>query len=243
MTASKAPIRTMDFVVAEQPVVESTIGRGSVAEYPWIARHGLTRPGMIYRVIKRALDIVAVLLSAPVVLFLVGLAVIAVQLESPGPILHRQQRTGHRCGRFTVYKLRTMVADAEAKKAELRHLNERTWPDFKITNDPRVLRVGRILRRTGIDELPQLWNVLIGDMTLVGPRPTTLDVDAYQDWQLARFSVRPGLTGLWQVTARRDPSFVRRIRLDISYIGRRSVLLDLEILARTVVISLRGEGT
>ena len=216
---------------------------GAAEEFDWVGRHHLSHPGAAYSFMKRFVDVAAVIVAGPVVVVVVLLAVVAVQIESPGPILHRQLRTGHRCRRFELYKLRTMVPDAEARKADLMHLNERTWPDFKITNDPRVLRSGRLLRRTSIDELPQLWNLLRGDMTLVGPRPTTLDVEAYEDWQLARFSVRPGLTGLWQVTARQDPSFARRIRLDLAYIRRQSALLDLSIVARTIPASLRGTGT
>lgn len=228
---------------SEQGETDRDAGAGATEEFPWIARHDQSRPGRFYLLAKRTVDIAVVLLIAPLALILLVVAVVAQQLESPGPVLHRQQRTGYRCRRFTLYKLRTMVPDAEARKADLLHLNERTWPDFKITNDPRILRSGRILRKTGIDELPQLWNLLVGDMTLVGPRPTTLDVGAYHDWQLARFSILPGLTGLWQVAARHDPSFVRRIRLDLAYARRRSLLLDLEILLRTVPVTVRGKGT
>ncbi len=210
---------------------------------PWVARYRHRRPRLDYAVGKRLLDVVIVALFSPLILLVLGLAALAIKVESPrGPLLHRQNRTGYRSERFTVYKLRTMVPDAEARKESLRHLNERQWPDFKITDDPRVLRTGRLFRSTGIDELPQLWNVFRGDMTLVGPRPTTLEPEAYQHWQLARFSTRPGLTGLWQISARNDPSFVQRIRLDLAYVRRRCLLFDLEILARTVLVTMRGDG-
>lgn len=218
-------------------------GPAAIEVCPWIGRYrvGTARAG--HDLAKRVLDLLAVLALAPAAVALVAGAALAIKASSPGgPILHRQRRTGYRGRTFTVLKLRTMVPDAEARKAELAHLNERRWPDFKIADDPRILPVGRFLRSTGLDELPQLWNVARGDMALVGPRPTTLGPGAYQPWQLSRFTVRPGLTGLWQVTARHDPSFVQRTRLDLAYLRRRSLLLDLEILARTVLVTLRGDG-
>lgn len=227
------------------PPSEDGVGPSALVVCPWIGRHRRTSGGdAAYAAMKRSIDLLVVLLAAPIVGIVVLAAAAAIKLESPcGSLLHRQLRTGFQGSRFTVYKLRTMVPNAEAAKADLLHLNERTWPDFKITKDPRVLRTGRFFRRTGIDELPQLWNVFTGSMTLVGPRPTTLAPDAYRPWQLARFDARPGLTGLWQVSARTDPSFVQRIRLDLAYINRRSFFFDLEILLRTVVVTMQGQGT
>src|SRR5262249_42485043 len=156
---------------------------------------------------------------------------VAIKLTSPhGPVLFVQRRTGYRGRQFKLYKLRTMVPNAEAMKSRLAHLNDRQWPDFKIKRDPRVTRVGRLLRTTSIDELPQLFNVLRGDMSLVGPRPTSLPSSEYERWQAERFGVRPGLTGLWQVAARDSSSFDQRLRLDIAYATRQSLRLDLEIL-------------
>jgi len=218
-------------------------GPSALEVCPWVARYDSNQPTWGYRFLKRLIDITAVLVAAPLVIVVVALAGLAIKVESPkGSVLHRQARTGYGATRFTLFKLRTMVPNAEEKKAELRHLNERTWPDFKISNDPRVLRCGRFFRAAGIDELPQLWNVLRGDMTLVGPRPTTLAPDSYKQWQLTRFAARPGLTGLWQISARHDPSFVKRVRLDLAYVKRRCLLFDLEILARTVLVTVRGEG-
>lgn len=223
---------------------DDLIGPGALDVCPWLVRHGRSDPSRVSEVFKRLIDLTVVAVLAVPVLLVLAVATLLIKVESPGgPILHRQERTGYRQNRFTVYKLRTMVPDAEEMKQRLRHLNEREWPDFKITNDPRILKCGRLFRKTSIDELPQLWNVLVGDMTLVGPRPTTLNVDAYRQWQLSRFTTKPGLTGLWQVSARRDPSFVQRTRLDLAYLDRRDTLLDMEILLRTVLVAAKGEGT
>jgi lipopolysaccharide/colanic/teichoic acid biosynthesis glycosyltransferase len=225
-------------------LVSDTTACSALETCPWLSRYPLREalPGGD-TFVKRALDVVIALavltVSAPVLL----VAAVLVKATSPrGPVLFVQQRTGY-CGRsFRLYKLRTMVPDAEARKAELAHLNARQWPDFKIRRDPRITRVGRVLRATSIDELPQLFNVLRGDMSLVGPRPTSLGRDAYACWQCERFAVRPGLTGLWQVAARESASFDHRLRLDIAYAARRSLRLDLAILVRTVPVVLFGRG-
>jgi lipopolysaccharide/colanic/teichoic acid biosynthesis glycosyltransferase len=135
-----------------------------------------------------------------------------------------------------------MVADADALKDNLRHMNERTGPFFKISNDPRVTRLGQLLRRTSLDELPQFFNVLLGDMSLVGPRPHPLDdFNKYSLRDLRRLDVTPGITGLWQVTCRRDPSFERNLLLDINYIENWSLWLDLKIMLRTIPALLNGQ--
>jgi lipopolysaccharide/colanic/teichoic acid biosynthesis glycosyltransferase len=183
-----------------------------------------------------------VLIALPLVLLLITLCALAVWLDSPGPLFFYQQRTGIGGRRFKMWKLRTMVVNAEELKVTLAHLNELTYPDFKITNDPRVTRVGRILRRTSLDELPQLLNVLTGDMSLVGPRPTSFSANTYCLWHTARLELKPGITGLWQISGRADVDFDERLRLDIAYLRNRSLLLDVQILCRTVgaVISSRG---
>jgi lipopolysaccharide/colanic/teichoic acid biosynthesis glycosyltransferase len=195
-----------------------------------------------YQFLKRALDLVLVLIALPLVLLLITLCALAVWLDSPGPLFFYQQRTGIGGRRFKMWKLRTMVVNAEELKVTLAHLNELTYPDFKITNDPRVTRVGRILRRTSLDELPQLLNVLTGDMSLVGPRPTSFSANTYCLWHTARLELKPGITGLWQISGRADVDFDERLRLDIAYLRNRSLLLDVQILCRTVgaVISSRG---
>jgi lipopolysaccharide/colanic/teichoic acid biosynthesis glycosyltransferase len=141
-----------------------------------------------------------------------------------------------------MYKLRTMVQNAEELKEKYAHLNELTWPDFMITNDPRVTRVGRFLRRSSLDELPQVINVLRGDMSLVGPRPTSFSASTYSLWHTARLEVQPGLTGLWQVSGRKSIDFDDRLRLDIAYIRNRSLWLDLVLLTRTVGAVFEGRG-
>jgi lipopolysaccharide/colanic/teichoic acid biosynthesis glycosyltransferase len=142
-----------------------------------------------------------------------------------------------------MFKFRTMVPDAEELKKELAHLNELQWPDFKITNDPRITRMGRFLRKSSLDELPQLLNVLRGEMSLVGPRPTSFSAQTYDLWQTERLDVLPGLTGLWQIIGRGSMEFDERVRLDIAYIERRSLSLDIQILFRTVLVALiRQEG-
>lgn len=174
--------------------------------------------------------------------FLLVLAFI-VRLQSPGPILYRSLRVGKKGRLFVCYKFRTMVVGADDKKESLRVQNERIGASFKMANDPRITRVGRILRRYSLDELPQLWNVLRGEMSLVGPRPHPIDdVQRYETGDDRRLEVTPGLTGLWQVTARKDPSFRRNIALDLEYIERRSFWMDLAILYKTIFAVLDGTG-
>lgn len=187
-----------------------------------------------YLVTKRLLDLLLLLIVAPLVLPL-GLALaIAVRLDSPGPVLFTQLRTGQHGHRFRMYKFRTMVVDAEELKAQLAHLNVLEPPDFKIPNDPRITRVGRFLRSTSLDELPQLLNVLRGEMSLVGPRPTSFAASTYSLWHTQRLEVPPGITGLWQVTSRHDSGFDERLRLDAAYIRNMSTTYDLRIMFMTV---------
>ena len=196
-----------------------------------------------YFTAKRAIDLIAIFLSLPLLIPLYALCAILIKLESPGgPVLFRQARTGKGGQRFLMYKFRTMVPDAETLKSQLAHLNELQWPDFKITNDPRITRVGRILRKTSLDELPQIINILKGEMTLVGPRPTSFSAETYDLWHTERLDVTPGLTGLWQITGRASMEFEERVRLDVAYIQRRSVMFDIMILLRTVVATLEQRG-
>src|SRR6187551_3482007 len=179
------------------------------------------------------MDLVLCVAALPVLLPVLGLVALAVRLDSPGPIVFRQQRTGRDGQRFWMYKFRTMVRDAEAMKASLAHLNILPPPDFKIPNDPRITRVGRFLRKTSLDELPQVWNVLRGEMSVVGPRPTSFAATTYRLWHMERLEVRPGITGIWQVRARGTSTFDERLRMDIEYIDRMSLLLDLQIILWT----------
>lgn len=191
---------------------------------------------------KRALDLAVCLLMAAPALVIVGLAVLAIRLESAGPALLAQPRVGRDGRPFRMWKLRTMVANAAALESSLQHLNELAWPDFKISRDPRITRVGAWLRRTSIDELPQLWNVLRGEMSMVGPRPTLFGLDTYELWQTERLAVAPGLTGLWQILARAQCDFPERLRLDLAYIRNWRLLLDVQILLATVGAVLAGRG-
>jgi len=165
-------------------------------------------------------------------------------LHSPGAVLYRSLRVGKKGYSFVCYKLRTMIAEADQLREELRARNERHGPFFKIENDPRVTRLGRWLRRYSLDELPQFWNVLKGEMSLVGPRPHPMpDFAGYQTEHLRRLNVTPGITGLWQITARKDPSFERNMALDLEYIEHWSLWLDLKILLKTAPILLGGTGS
>jgi exopolysaccharide biosynthesis polyprenyl glycosylphosphotransferase len=194
--------------------------------------------------IKRTLDfsfsyVLLVLLSP---LFVVmGLLI---KLTSSGPVFFTQERVGLNKRRFRLYKFRTMIAEAEKKLYEVEHLNEVSGPVFKIKGDPRITPFGKFLRKTSIDELPQLFNVLKGDMSLVGPRPLPVrDYEGFdQDWQRRRFSVRPGITCLWQVNGRSDLAFERWMELDMQYIDEWSLWLDVKILAQTVPTVLKGSG-
>jgi lipopolysaccharide/colanic/teichoic acid biosynthesis glycosyltransferase len=195
-----------------------------------------------YERLKRALDLTLSISVLPLLLPLVGLCALAILCSDSAPVLFVQHRTGRGGRRFPMVKFRTMVNNAELIKTDFAHLNSQEGPDFKIPDDPRVTRVGRFLRRTSLDELPQFWNVLRGDMSLVGPRPTSFEASTYDLWHTERLEVAPGLTGLWQVTGRSDIGFDDRVRLDIAYVRRRSLALDLEILAHTAAAVWRGDG-
>jgi lipopolysaccharide/colanic/teichoic acid biosynthesis glycosyltransferase len=175
-------------------------------------------------------------------LMVVGAAALAVKLETPGPALFAQTRVGLDGRRFRMWKVRTMVANASALEPELQHLNELPWPDFKIARDPRVTRVGRWLRRTSIDELPQIWNVARGEMSWVGPRPTPFGLERYRAWHGERLEALPGITGLWQVVARAACNFDERARMDIAYVRHASLRLDLTLLLATVEAVWSGRG-
>ena len=194
-------------------------------------------------VMKRLMDVLGA--SAVLAILAPVLAAIAILIkaESQGKVFYCAQRAGRKGKSFRCYKFRTMIANADELKDRLRGSNERSGPFFKVKNDPRITRVGKILRRYSLDELPQLWNVVKGDMSLVGPRPHPLDdVAGYEVEHLGRLDVMPGVTGLWQVTARRDPSFRRGLELDREYIRTWSLGLDFMILLRTFRAVLCGSG-
>jgi lipopolysaccharide/colanic/teichoic acid biosynthesis glycosyltransferase len=181
----------------------------------------------------------ALTLTLPVLL----VAIVAVRWESQGPAVFRQRRVGHQGDLFTIYKLRTMVVDAERQRDALLARNEADGPLFKLRDDPRVTRVGRVLRKLSIDELPQLVNVLLGHMSLVGPRPALPhEMEMWAPPLRGRLRVRPGITGLWQVSGRSDCTFADYARYDLQYVEDWSLSTDLRILARTVPLVLRGSG-
>jgi exopolysaccharide biosynthesis polyprenyl glycosylphosphotransferase len=193
--------------------------------------------------LKRSLDFVlaigGLIALSPLLLLIAAL----IKWDSAGPVFYRAPRAGCRGRQFVCYKFRTMVPDAEALKDDLRVRNERQGAFFKIGNDPRITQLGRFLRRYSLDELPQLWNVLLGDMSLVGPRPHPVDdVSQYELQHLRRLDCVPGITGLWQVTARRDPSFERNVELDVEYIKNWNLWLDVCILCKTVSAVFEGSG-
>jgi exopolysaccharide biosynthesis polyprenyl glycosylphosphotransferase len=214
-----------------------------IGQFPTLPLHRGEVP-MLGMVMKRILDIVAssvtLVLTLPV---LIAIA-IAVHADSDGPIFYMSERIGKKGRVFRCIKFRTMVSDAEKRRTEVLHMNERDAVLFKITNDPRITRLGRFLRKYSLDELPQLLNVLRGDMSLVGPRPPIAsEVKRYELNHLRRLDVVPGITGLWQVQARQDPSFDSYISLDRAYIENWSLWLDVKILVRTIGVVASGTGT
>ncbi|HKR98417.1 MAG TPA: sugar transferase [Candidatus Dormibacteraeota bacterium] len=198
---------------------------------------------MTYAIAKAVLDVLlaacALLLLAPLLL----LIALSVWLEDPGaPVLFRQRRCGLGGRPFELLKFRTMVRNADALKESLRERSVVAWPDFRLPNDPRVTRLGRFLRRSSLDELPQLVNVLRGEMSLVGPRPTSFEASTYSLWQTARLDFRPGITGPWQVQGRNRMDFTERCRLEIGFFRRRSLARELWLLLRTIPCVLRRTG-
>jgi lipopolysaccharide/colanic/teichoic acid biosynthesis glycosyltransferase len=200
-------------------------------------------PNRAYALVKRGIDFVisatALILLAP----LLAIVALAVKLECPeAPVLFQQQRAGRLGRRFQMPKFRTMTPNADELRDSLRERSAVAWPDFRLEDDPRVTPLGRFLRKTSIDELPQLWSVLRGDMSLVGPRPTSFDSDTYLPWQTERLDFAPGLTGPWQVTGRNSMDFTERCRLEISFFRRPSLWRELIILIRTVPVLIRRTG-
>jgi exopolysaccharide biosynthesis polyprenyl glycosylphosphotransferase len=225
------------------PVKTARPHRNYLDDIPVITHYPSTVPGMQLAA-KRSLDVVLSLLLLIGLSPFLALVSLLIRLDSKGPAFYVQERVGLNTRRFKLYKFRTMTDGAEAKQEELECFNEACGPVFKIKNDPRITRLGRFLRKTSIDELPQLFNVLKGDMSLVGPRPLPVrDFNGFsEDWQRRRFSVRPGITCLWQVNGRSNTSFEHWMKLDMKYIDTWSFQLDLKILLLTIPAVLRGSG-
>lgn len=213
-----------------------------VIDYPAVAGGREYFTARRYLRVKRLLDLsLCALLFVPVLIVGVACA-LAIRLDSPGPVLFSQLRAGKDGRPFRMYKFRSMVENAEELKASLAHLNVLPPPDFKIPNDPRITRIGRFLRKTSLDELPQFMNVLKGEMSFVGPRPCTIKVTAYSLWHCERLEVPPGITGLWQLEGRHVSSFDERLRYDVQYIKTMSLGRDILLLVRTLGAVFRGTG-
>jgi exopolysaccharide biosynthesis polyprenyl glycosylphosphotransferase len=214
-----------------------------IGQFPTMPLHRGEAPelGLIFkRVFDTIFSILTLLLTSPL---LVAVA-IAIKLDSPGPVFYTSDRIGKKGVVFRCIKFRTMVMDAETRRAEVMHMNERDDVLFKISNDPRITRLGRFLRKYSLDELPQFFNVLTGDMSIVGPRPPLAgEVHKYDLSHLRRLDVTPGITGLWQVQGRQDPSFASYVSLDVSYIDNWSIWLDFKIILRTITVVIAGTGT
>jgi exopolysaccharide biosynthesis polyprenyl glycosylphosphotransferase len=198
----------------------------------------------LYILSKRIMDIILSLIGIIVLspVFLIVAILIKVE-DNEGPIIFKQIRVGKDSRTFKMYKFRSMVSNAEELKASLMDKNEATGPVFKIKNDPRVTKVGKFIRKTSIDELPQLFNVLKGEMSLVGPRPPLLDeVAQYTDFEKQRLSVKPGLTCYWQVSGRSNLSFKEWIELDIKYINERNLVVDTKLILKTILVLFGSKG-
>ncbi len=225
--------------------VDERFGYGTIEAY---ARRSVERPGQLRRelyrqCVTRPFDVVASLLGLALFSPLFLALAVLIRLDSRGSVLFKQMRVGKDGREFPFYKFRSMVENAEDMKQHLMHLNELEGPVFKISDDPRVTAIGRFLRRTSLDELPQLINVLRGHMSLVGPRPPLpCEVENYEGWQMERLSVVPGITCLWQISGRNHIGFTEWMRLDIEYIRRQSLGLDIRILARTLPAVLSRKG-
>jgi lipopolysaccharide/colanic/teichoic acid biosynthesis glycosyltransferase len=203
----------------------------------------ISQPSWMFHAVKRAFDLVSALAGLLMLLPLLPFIILLIKVETPGPVLFRQRRVGQDGRLFDCFKFRSMVADAEARKDDLDDLNEATGAAFKIRNDPRITGVGRFLRRSSLDEFPQLLNILRGEMAVVGPRPQIAsEVDQYTPRQALRLRARPGLTCLWQVSGRSHLDFDEWMELDGEYVRRRSLALDLEILARTLPAVMERKG-
>jgi exopolysaccharide biosynthesis polyprenyl glycosylphosphotransferase len=221
---------------------DTDAAQGCCPSYIFEPKHTL-RIGLS-KVAKRAFDVIVSLVVMLLLLPLLLVVALAVKLTSPGPVFFVQDRYGYHRQKMRLLKFRTMVQDAETLLESLEHLNEASGPIFKIRNDPRITPLGKVLRKTSIDELPQLWNVFVGDMSLVGPRPMSLrDVSLFNEaYLLRRFSAKPGITCLWQISGRSNLTFEQWIALDLRYIDRWSLTLDMQILLATVPVIVRGSG-
>ncbi|AQR95091.1 sugar transferase [Clostridium saccharoperbutylacetonicum] len=195
-----------------------------------------------YEFTKRLIDIISSICGLIILFPILIIVAIAIKIESKGPVIFSQERIGINGIKFKMYKFRSMIVDAEQYKERLLNKNEMNGPMFKIKNDPRVTRIGKFIRRTSIDELPQLLNILKGDMSLVGPRPSLpKEVEKFSPWMLERLKVKPGLTCYWQISGRNDIQFEDWMKLDIKYVKERGTLLDIKLVIRTFFVLFGDE--
>lgn len=203
----------------------------------------LNHDSKIYLILKRIIDIAGAVTAIIVLSPFLFMAALVIKLSSKGPVLFVQKRCGKDGKVFNMYKFRSMCVDAEKKLEQIRYLNEANGSIFKIKDDPRLTKVGKFIRKTSIDELPQLINILRGDMSLVGPRPPLpSEVETYDSRHMLRLLVKPGLTGLWQISGRSNLGFEDMVRLDLKYIAERNILYDLKIIIKTIPIVLSSKG-
>lgn len=196
-----------------------------------------SQSNMMYDVVKRIIDIVCSMLGIICLSPILLIVSIIIKLDSKGPVIFKQKRVGLNGKEFNIYKFRSMVVNAEELKAKLQAQNEMSGPMFKMKEDPRVTKIGKFIRKTSIDELPQLFNVLKGEMSLVGPRPSLPnEVKDFESWMLKRLDVKPGLTCIWQVSGRNDIDFEDWMKLDIKYVNERSIFLDIKLILKTVLV-------
>jgi len=222
-----------------------TLHRAAVEDFAGLPMLDIRAPALseYQRMLKRAFDLVVVILSLPLVLPVMGVIALAIKLDSRGPVLYRAQRAGENGRVFTMYKFRTMIVGAASMNGKVGYTNGDGQHVHKVRNDPRVTRMGRFLRRSSLDELPQIINVLEGSMSLVGPRPEMPElVEKYEPWQRKRFTVPQGITGWWQINGRSDRPMHLNTQDDLYYVQHYSLWLDLQILARTAWSVLRGKG-
>ncbi|MDM7892018.1 sugar transferase [Curtobacterium caseinilyticum] len=230
-------------LVVSSPLADIAAGRVHERPVDGLPLMHIETPDYRCRRGKRLLDVVGAALGLLLLAPVFAVVALAIRLDDGGPVFFRQRRVGRGRQHFSILKFRTMCVDAEARVAELAVVNEGSGPLFKLQDDPRVTRVGGFLRRTSLDELPQLWNVLTGSMSLVGPRPALpSEVAVYEDFADRRLLVTPGMTGLWQVSGRSDLDWAEGVRLDLHYVENWSFLHDLVILARTIPSVLRSRG-
>lgn len=191
----------------------------------------------IYELMKRFIDIICSLIGLIFLMPLLVIVAILIKIESKGPVIFAQDRVGMDGRLFKMYKFRSMISNAEELKGKLASKNERTGPMFKIKEDPRITKVGKFIRKTSIDELPQLMNILKGDMSIVGPRPSLPnEVKEFEKWMLRRLDVKPGLTCYWQVSGRNDIEFNEWMKLDVKYVNERNILIDLLLISKTFFV-------